>query len=206
MRNSINNSVITKIIVSDHQGFGTSCNGSLHGLSADKQSDPQLLFSTACPDCTNATLHQGVEVWFKLISTDQRCQISQTMLCQSWMYYFLYNNTLSCTTDNLNYSTANSALHSCNILESVLYIYRCLVYINVDHQQQQGVNRKAAVSQSAPTHHVKQIERHAQVHLLDVQPLDGQSPALSTYQMGRLTLISCSYSLIPCHMPQLIIL
>jgi len=42
MRNSINNSAITKILVSGHQGFGTSCNGSLHGLSADKQSGPQL--------------------------------------------------------------------------------------------------------------------------------------------------------------------
>ncbi len=27
-------------------------------------------FSTACPHSTNTTLHQGVEVWFKLMSAD----------------------------------------------------------------------------------------------------------------------------------------
>lgn len=66
--------------------------------------------------------------------------------------------------------------------------------------------RKAAVSQIAATHHVKQTEWHAQVHLLDVQPIDGQSLILFTHQMGRLTLTSWSYSLVSCHMPQLVII
>ncbi len=83
----------------------------------------------------------------------------------------------------------------------------CIKSIIVDHQQQQGVNtKKLLFLKSLPENHVKQLQWQAQMHLLDVQPIDGQSLSLLTAQMGRLTLTSCSYSLLPCHMPQLIII
>ncbi len=161
-------------------------------------------FSTACPHCTNTTLHQGVGLIKQTAELSNQPDNVLSILDVSLpvqQYIELHNR-------QLQYSTAKSTLHSCKVLESVLYIYRCLVSntLLLTTSSSMVSIRKAAVSQIAATHHVKQFESQAQLHLLDAQPIDGQSPSLSTYQMGRPTLTSCSYALVPCHMSQLIII